>query len=127
MKEQWKEIEDFPRYEVSDTGKVRNRETGRVLKQYELNQGKSRRNSTVLRIVLSKCGALCGKTVHRLVAAAFVPNPDGLPQVEHINGDLFDNRAKNLRWNSHAGIMANKHIRKRINDNNPRTKKEKER
>lgn len=121
MKERWKAIEDFPGYEVSDRGKVRNSKTGRVLKQQELKQ--SRRNSTLLAVCMMRERKKALKTVHRLVAAAFVPNPDGLPQVEHINGELFDNRAKNLRWNSHAGIMANKHIRKRINDNNPRTKK----
>lgn len=126
MKERWKVIEDFPRYEVSDRGQVRNRETGRVLKQQRINQT-GRRKSTLLAVYPSMDGKRHLKTVHRLVAAAFVPNPDGLPQVEHINGDLFDNRAKNLRWNSHAGIMANEHIRKRINDNNPRTKKEIER
>lgn len=125
MKERWREIEDFPRYEVSDQGNVRNSETGRVLIQDQLNQP-NRRKSTLLAVTLMLEGKKKLKTIHRLVAAAFVPNPDGLPQVEHINGDLFDNRAKNLRWNSHAGIMANKHIRKRINDNNPRTKNKKE-
>lgn len=36
--------------------------------------------------------------VHELVAKAFVPNPDNLPYVEHIDGDRLNNRADNLRW-----------------------------
>ena len=36
--------------------------------------------------------------VHELVAKAFVPNPDNLPYVEHIDGDLLNNCASNLRW-----------------------------
>ena len=36
--------------------------------------------------------------VHRVIAELFVPNPDNLPQVDHINENRYDNRAANLRW-----------------------------
>lgn len=71
---------------------------------YSAKRGKAK----MLLPFLNSCGyptvALCVngkesyKTVHRLVATAFIPNPDNLPQVNHINGDKTDNRAANLEW-----------------------------
>ena len=49
-------------------------------------------------VCLCKENKKSGFAVHRLVANAFLPNPDGKPEVNHINGDRSDNRIENLEW-----------------------------
>ena len=86
---QWKVIDERPRYLVNENGEVKNSKTGRILKARVGTAGYEQ-------IMLGR------KTsplyVHRLVAKAFIPNPNNLPQVDHINGIKTDNRVKNLRW-----------------------------
>lgn len=85
----WKTIEERPNYSVNENGDVRNNKTGRILKQYTHSCG----YKTVM--LGRKTSPLY---IHRLVASAFIENPNNLPQVDHINGDKTDNRAENLRW-----------------------------
>lgn len=51
----------------------------------------------------------CGKKyyIHRLVASAFIPNDNHLPEVDHFNGNKYDNRAVNLRWVSKSQNLQN--------------------
>ena len=51
----------------------------------------------------------CGKNyyLHRVVALAFIPNPNNYPEIDHINGIRDDNRAENLRWVNRSMNMAN--------------------
>ena len=99
MDEQWRRIESHPKYEVSSCGRVRRRD--RILiatlrgstraKYYELHLGR-------------------GKTyrIHRLVAEAFLPNPDGKPFVDHIDRDKLNNNVSNLRWVTKSENLMNR-------------------
>jgi hypothetical protein len=92
MQEVWKAIPGYEgRYEVSDQGRVRNAR-GRVLKLCNVSGGYK----------AVSLGRNNSKTLHRLVAAAFLGfAQEGKNLVLHANGDRTDNRVENLRYGSH--------------------------
>ena len=93
--EEWKNVIGYEGlYEVSNIGNVRNVRRNTLLKLSKNNYG-------YIQVYLYKNGIRTGLKVHRLVAEAFLPNPDGLPQVNHKNEDKSDNRVDNLEWCDH--------------------------
>lgn len=89
MEELWKDIGGFPNYQVSSKGRIKNIKTGRILTPIPDKDG-------YLRVHLNNDHTV--RRVHRLVGAAFIPNPDNKPQINHINGDKTDNTIENLEW-----------------------------
>ena len=85
---------EVTRWSVNEEGQVRNDETGKFLKGTVLH--------TYRYINFRWNHRQKNKSVHRLVAEAFLPNPDNLPYVHHIDGDRLNNRLENLRWVSEA-------------------------
>ena len=104
MEEIWVEVpETAGRYSVSSYGNVRSNWadvprrnlTHRIRIERSQQLKPSVHTTGYLRVSL---GRGVHRYIHRLVAAAFHPNPDGLPQVDHIDGDRKNNSAANLRW-----------------------------
>lgn len=90
----WKKTKDFSNYSVSNTGLVRNDKFNRILSFSEVNRGLT----TYRRVTLFIENKRHYKSVHRLVAEVFIPNPLDLPQVDHIDGDGTNNNITNLQW-----------------------------
>lgn len=90
----WKVIdwEYFTNYEVSNYGRVKNTKTGNILKPL------GKRYSSVTIRLKKYDRKNTSYLIHRLVAIAFIPNPLGLPQVNHIDGDKLNNHYGNLEW-----------------------------
>ena len=106
MEEIWKPVKGFEGYyEVSNLGRVRSidrvvvdtvRNCERLLKGKVLIQkdnGNGYKN-----VMFCKEHKIYNKYVHRLIAEAFLPNPDNLPQVNHKDEDKSNNRVDNLEW-----------------------------
>lgn len=93
MQEQFKSLDflGFPNYSVSNFGYVVNDKFNRVLKEKINHQGYHT-------IYLSKDNIRTFFRIHRLVALAFIPNPNKLPQVNHKDENKSNNRVDNLEW-----------------------------
>ncbi len=85
--EHWKPVPDYEgRYAVSDQGAVKNLRTGCLLTP------QSRNGYLAVNIDAKQ------HYIHRLVAKAFIPNPEGKPTVNHLDEDKHNNSAQNLAW-----------------------------
>lgn len=77
-------------YMVSNTGIVFNTKTNKEMKPDTYQR--------YARVALTVDGVRYKKLIHRLVAEAFIPNPEDKPYVNHKNGGIYDNRVENLEW-----------------------------
>ena len=90
--EEWLTIKDFDNYKISSLGRVQNIETGRILKLI-LSGG-------YFKIKLSQNHNGKSFSVHRLVALAFIENPENKPQVNHKDKNRSNNNISNLEWST---------------------------
>lgn len=102
----WYDIPKAVDYQVSDTGRVRNKKTGKILRKILQCTGKSDYH----RYIVSLGRKLRSQKIHRLVAEALIPNPDNKPYIDHIDGNPLNNCVENLRW-----------VTQKENVNNPNT------
>lgn len=110
INEQWKQVPGYSDYSVSDQGRVRSRRTSneKILKM------KTNYHGYYEVTLISDEGQKKTFRVHRLVAEAFIPNPEMKPSVDHINNFKKDNRVCNLRWATMKEQLENPHtVRKR--------------
>lgn len=85
----WKPVpyEGCEYYEASTMGNIRNTRTQNILKGFKINTG-------YFMVGFKRKKRL----IHRIIAETFIPNPENKRTVDHINRDIQDNRACNLRW-----------------------------
>ena len=98
-------IEGFENYIIFEDGMIINFWTGLELKPCKNHEG-------YLRIGLSKNGKVKDFKLHRLLALTFIPNPDNLPEVDHIDRDRSNNNLENLHWVTALENCQNKGIPK---------------
>lgn len=105
--EQWKEIKGYEDYQISTLGKVKTTKgkEEKIMKQRICLKGYP--FVGLRRIEKGKSKSRCFR-IHRLLAEAFIPNPNNLKEVDHIDRDRKNYNINNLRWCSHSQNNQNK-------------------
>jgi hypothetical protein len=98
--ENWKSIDEYENYEISDHGNVKNIKTNKMLKPRVNNRGYNN-------VDLYNIGKRT-KPIHRLVAEAFLENPDNKRCVDHIDRNKLNNHISNLRYATDSQNNMNK-------------------
>ena len=119
MKEEWKDIPGYEGlYQVSNLGRIKSlarkvkTKNGHYQGYNEKILKMGTNNSKYYMVVLCKNGKTNAKLVHRIVAEAFIPNPDNKPCVDHIDTNIYNNNVNNLRWCSQKENCLNPITRK---------------
>lgn len=92
MKEIWKYIKGYSKYEASNLGRIRKRRNYKVIRQHYNSKG------YCFLTVKNDDGIYKTVFVHRLIAIAFISNPDNLPQINHKDENPSNNEVNNLEW-----------------------------
>lgn len=125
MEEIWKDITGWEPMQVSNLGRVKGIR-GHILK----TQYQPKSSGEYEWLYLAKNGIRKWASIHRLVAQAFIPNPENLPIVMHLDDNTKNNRVDNLRWgtyrdNTHDSIQKGRFVVVQNTRRGPRGKYEK--
>ena len=101
MEEEYRKIEGYENYSISNFGNVKNNQTGKMLKPSNVKG--------YLSVKLNNKSNL----IHRLIANAFIPNPDNKPFIDHIDNNRANNNINNLRWATPSENNYNQKLGKR--------------
>lgn len=125
MKEIWRDIEGYENlYQISNLGRVKSLGNDKTRKEKILKV--CRHTFGYLLVGLFKDGNQKSYYIHRLVACAFLPNPDNLSEINHKDEDKTNNRVENLEWcnrkyNMNYGTRTERQLE---NTNNPKRRKQ---
>ena len=101
--EEWKPILNYDNYEISTAGRVKNKIKDKYLNTYISTSGYK-----YVQLCLNKKRS--NKMIHRLIAEAFIENPNNYKLVDHIDCDKLNNNILNLRWCNDQQNSSNKKI-----------------
>lgn len=109
-------------YEINEDGVLRN------VKSKKIVRGNREKNGYQRVRIENKClGGVVRTSIHQLVAEAFIPNPHGYPEINHIDTNKQNNSASNLEWTDHSGNMKHAYAcginRKPLRDHSTATRK----
>ena len=94
--DEWEPIKDFYGYYINRNGEVKSTNAFKGTKEIILKGSISSRGYKI--VSLMNCGKVYSRTIHKLLAQTFIPNPNNLPCINHKDGNKLNNSLDNLEW-----------------------------
>ncbi len=94
--DEWKPIKDFCGYYINRNGEINSTNAFKGTKEIILKCSVSNKGYKIVNLM--NCGKVYSRTIHKLLAQAFIPNPDNLSCINHKDGNKLNNSLDNLEW-----------------------------